>query len=94
MIDEEIARLPSRYRTAVVFCYLEGLTQEQAARRLACPIGTVESRLHRARERLRSRLVRRGLAPAGGISAWFRGRDGSGARANVAGFGDDCRGGS
>jgi hypothetical protein len=35
VIDEEIARLPSRYRLAVVFCYLEGLTQEQAARRLS-----------------------------------------------------------
>ena len=71
VIDEEIARLPSRYRTAVVLCYLEGLTQEQVARRLRCPLGTVESRLHRARERLRSRLLRRGLAPAAGISAWL-----------------------
>ncbi len=33
-IDDEIARLPSRYRRAVVYCYLEGLTQEQAAKRL------------------------------------------------------------
>ncbi len=71
VIDEEIARLPSRYRSAVVFCYLEGLTQEQAARRLHCPIGTLESRLHRARARLRTRLVKRGVAPAAGISAWL-----------------------
>jgi RNA polymerase sigma factor (sigma-70 family) len=63
-IDEEIARLPARYRSAVVLCYLEGLTQEQAARRLRCPLGTVQSRLHRARERLRPALARRGLAPA------------------------------
>ncbi len=63
-IDEEIARLPGRYRAAVVLCYLEGLTQEQAARRLRCPVGTVQSRLHRARERLRPALTRRGLAPA------------------------------
>ena len=63
-IDEEIARLPGRYRSAVVLCYLEGLTQEQAARRLRCPVRTVESRLRRARERLRPSLVRRGLAPA------------------------------
>jgi RNA polymerase sigma factor (sigma-70 family) len=62
-IDGEIARLPGRYRSAVVLCYLEGLTQEQAARRLLCPLGTVQSRLHRARERLRSGLSRRGLAP-------------------------------
>ena len=38
-IDEEIARLPDRYRKAVVLCYLEGLTQEQAAHRLRCPLG-------------------------------------------------------
>jgi RNA polymerase sigma factor (sigma-70 family) len=63
-IDEEIARLPGRYRSAVVLCYLEGLTQEQAARRLRCSIRTVESRLRRARERLRPPLARRGLAPA------------------------------
>ena len=68
VIDEEIARLPGRYRSAVVLCYLEGLTQEQAARRLRCPVGTVESRLHRARERLRPRLSRRGLAPTAGSS--------------------------
>lgn len=63
-IDAEIARLPYRYRSAVVLCHLEGLSQEQAARRLRCPVGTVQSRLHRARERLRSGLARRGLAPA------------------------------
>jgi RNA polymerase sigma factor (sigma-70 family) len=69
VIDEEVVRLPVRYRSAVVLCYFEGLTQEQAARRLRCPVGTVESRLHRARERLRSRLTRRGLAPTvGGLA--------------------------
>ena len=50
----------------MVLCHLEGLSQKQAARRLRCPVGTVESRLHRARERLRSGLARRGLAPAVG----------------------------
>jgi len=65
-IDAEIARLPARYRSAVVLCHLEGLSQEQAARRLRCPVGTVQSRLHRARERLRSGLARRGLAPTVG----------------------------
>ncbi len=66
-IDAEIARLPARYRSAVVLCHLEGLSQEQAARRLRCPVGTVQSRLHRARERLRSGLARRGLAPTVGV---------------------------
>ena len=64
VIDEEIARLAPRYRDAVRLCYLEGITQEQAAARLGCPVGTSQSRLHRARERLRFRLARRGLAPA------------------------------
>jgi RNA polymerase sigma factor (sigma-70 family) len=68
-IDAEIARLPVRYRSAVVLCHLEGLSQREAARRLRCPVGTVESRLHRARERLRSGLARGGVAPAVGAFA-------------------------
>ena len=62
MLHEEIGRLPDRYRTPVVLCYFEGLTHEEAARRLGWPIGTVGVRLMRARERLRGRLTRRGLA--------------------------------
>ena len=46
-IDEEVIRLPHRFRSAVVLCDIEGLTHEQAARRLRCPLGTVRSRLHR-----------------------------------------------
>jgi RNA polymerase sigma factor (sigma-70 family) len=64
MLHEEIGRLPDRYRTPLVLCYFEGLTQEEAARRLGWPIGTVGVRLMRARERLRGRLTRRGLTPA------------------------------
>lgn len=66
-IDEEIARLPARQRAVVVLCDLEGLTQEQAARRLRCPLGTVQSRLHRGRTRLRDRLTRLGLVPSVGL---------------------------
>src|SRR4051794_25877581 len=55
-LHEEIARLPEKYRAAVVLCYLEGLTTEAAARTLGCPQGTVLSRLSRAREQLRGRL--------------------------------------
>jgi RNA polymerase sigma factor (sigma-70 family) len=62
IIHEEIGRLPVRYRIPVVLCYLEGVTQEQAAGQLGWPIGTVRSRLARARERLRGRLTRRGIA--------------------------------
>ena len=61
-LHEEIARLPERYREPVVLCYLEGLSTEEAALRIGCPQGTVLSRLSRARERLRGRLERRGLA--------------------------------
>jgi hypothetical protein len=70
-LHEEIARLPERYREPVVLCYLEGLTTEAAAQRLGWPRGTVLSRLSRARERLRGRLTRRGLAPSVGLlGAW------------------------
>ncbi len=61
-LHEEVARLPRRYRELVVLCYLEGLSAEEAAIRIGCPKGTVFSRLSRARERLRGRLDRRGLA--------------------------------
>jgi RNA polymerase sigma factor (sigma-70 family) len=61
-LHEEIARLPERYREPVVLYYLEGLTTEDAALRIGCPHGTILSRLSRARERLRRRLDRRGLA--------------------------------
>jgi RNA polymerase sigma factor (sigma-70 family) len=63
VIDEEIRGLPERYRLPLILCYLEGLHHHEVAQRLGCPVGTVESRLSRARERLRTRLARRGLAP-------------------------------
>jgi RNA polymerase sigma factor (sigma-70 family) len=62
VLDEEVNRLPARYRLPFVLCYLQGKTNEEAARQLGCPKGTVLSRLSRARERLRARLVRRGVA--------------------------------
>ena len=63
VIDEELARLPPKYRQALVLCYLEGLTHDEAASQLACPVGTVRSRLAGGRDRLRTRLARRGFAP-------------------------------
>jgi RNA polymerase sigma factor (sigma-70 family) len=63
VIDEEIGRLPERYRAPLVLYYMEGLRLDVVASRLGCPVGTVRSRLSRARDRLQSRLARRGLAP-------------------------------
>jgi RNA polymerase sigma factor (sigma-70 family) len=64
IIDQELGRLPSKYRHPIVLCYLEGQTHEQAARQLNWPVGTVKGRLSRARELLHSRLARRGLTPS------------------------------
>jgi RNA polymerase sigma factor (sigma-70 family) len=69
LIDEEIRRLPEKYRRPVVLCYLEGRTHEEAARRLRCTAGSVRGRLDRARQKLHDRLTRRGLAPAAGLAA-------------------------
>jgi RNA polymerase sigma factor (sigma-70 family) len=60
-LDDEVQRLPPAFRAPLVHCYLEGQTQEEASRRLGCPLGTVRSRLARARQLLRDRLARRGL---------------------------------
>lgn len=62
VIDEEVQRLPSKYRGPVVLYYLQGRTNEEVAGELRCPIGTIKTRLSRARELLRKRLTRRGLA--------------------------------
>jgi RNA polymerase sigma factor (sigma-70 family) len=69
VLHEEVGRLPDRYRTPVVLCYLEGLTHEQAAGQLGWPVGTVRTRLSKGRERLRARMLSRGLAPAAGLAA-------------------------
>jgi RNA polymerase sigma factor (sigma-70 family) len=61
VLDQEVQRLPRRYRTPFILCYLEGKTHAEAARLLACPPGTIASRLAWARERLRARLTASGL---------------------------------
>jgi RNA polymerase sigma factor (sigma-70 family) len=67
VLHEEVSRLPEKYRVAIVLCYLEGLTQDQAAATLRWPVGTVRGYLARARDLLRNRLVRRGVAPLAAI---------------------------
>jgi RNA polymerase sigma factor (sigma-70 family) len=62
ILHEEIGRLPGSYRTAVVVCYLEGMTSEQAARQLHLGESTMRGRLARARKLLGCRLARRGVS--------------------------------
>jgi RNA polymerase sigma factor (sigma-70 family) len=64
-LDEELARLPARQRSALVLCYLDGRPRDEAARRLGLPLGTLKRDLERGRRALRERLAARGLAPAG-----------------------------
>ena len=65
-LHEEIARLPERYRVPVVLCDLEGLTYQEAACRLRCPVSTIGVRLRHAGTAA-GRLTQRGVAPAAGL---------------------------
>ena len=65
VLDEELSALPDVYRSALVLCGLEGKTNVEAAALLGVPVGTVDSRLHTAKAKLRGRLMKRGIAGAG-----------------------------
>jgi RNA polymerase sigma factor (sigma-70 family) len=64
VLDEELQQLGERYRAPLVLCYLEGKTRDEAAQQLGWSPSTLQRRLERGREILRSRLARRGLALA------------------------------
>ena len=72
IVAEEVARLAAKFREPIVLCVFEGHTYAEAATRLGWPVGTVASRLARAKDILRDRFVRRGVAlPAAGLAAVF-----------------------
>ena len=62
ILDEELHRLPAGYRDAIVLCHLQGQSVDEAAKALGVSEGQLRGRLHRGREELRERLVRRGVA--------------------------------
>jgi uncharacterized protein (TIGR03067 family) len=69
LLDQELSRLPEKYRTAIVLCELEGKSIKAAARQLGCPDGTLASWLSRGRCLLAKRLARHGFAVSAGALA-------------------------
>ena len=68
-LDEELDRLPPRYREPLVLCYLQGLTRDEAAVRLGVSPATLKSQLDRGRKRLGTALTKRGVALGAGLLA-------------------------
>jgi RNA polymerase sigma factor (sigma-70 family) len=66
-LREEMSHLPEKQRQPLALCYWQGLTQDEAARVLGWPRGTLKRRLESGRDRLRQRLAARGLA----FSLWL-----------------------
>jgi RNA polymerase sigma factor (sigma-70 family) len=67
LVEEEVALLPEKLRLPILLCYWEGLTNDEAARRLGWPPGTVKTRLLKARNCLHARLTRRGVSLPVGV---------------------------
>jgi RNA polymerase sigma factor (sigma-70 family) len=75
ILDEELNRLPEKYRAPLVLHYLEGKTVQQVAAELAWPFGTVCIRLTRGKDQLRARLTKRGMALSAGVLAALLGQE-------------------
>jgi RNA polymerase sigma factor (sigma-70 family) len=69
VLDEELLRLPERHRLPLLLCYLEGQTQDEAARQLGWSLSTLRRRLERGRELLRCRMTQRGATLSAGLFA-------------------------
>jgi RNA polymerase sigma factor (sigma-70 family) len=67
ILDEELGKLPERYRAPLVLCGLEGLTRDEAAHQLGVPAATLKSHLERGRQRLHDALAKRGVALGAGL---------------------------
>jgi RNA polymerase sigma factor (sigma-70 family) len=69
ILHEELDRLPDKYRLPLILCYLEGRSRDEAAQQLAVSTDVLRGRLERARDRLRGRLLRRGITLSAGLLA-------------------------
>jgi hypothetical protein len=79
VLDQELGRLPAKYRAVVLLCDLQGKTRKEAARELCCPEGTVAGWLARARSMLAKRLARHGVVLSAGALAAALSQDGASA---------------
>jgi RNA polymerase sigma factor (sigma-70 family) len=73
ILHEELDRLPEDYRLPLLLCYLDGKTRDEAAREIGCKLDVLRGRLERGRDRLRSRLSRRGVSLSAGLLAALHG---------------------
>jgi RNA polymerase sigma factor (sigma-70 family) len=84
LLDQELSRLPAKYRAVIVLCDLQGKTRKEAARHFRLPEGTVATRLATARTMLAKRLGRLGLAFSGASLAALLAQQGASAGVPVA----------